>query len=92
MSDDDPLDPTEFRFRNSNTHNRDMLELHAEKAFAAGDPAVAAMFAQAAALYAIVGAISHAGWRLTDDLKSTQKAMVELRRERSPKGEVPNAH
>jgi hypothetical protein len=49
----DPVRVTEFRFREGdNAHNRRMLEYQAENAFAAGKPALAAKFAQAAAIYA----------------------------------------
>lgn len=53
----DGHDVTQFRFRASNAHNRDMLEYHAERAALTGDMALAAAFTQAAGLYAICEAL-----------------------------------
>jgi hypothetical protein len=63
----DPLDVTEFRFRGSNHHNRDMLEHQAEKAFSAGNLTLAGTFAQAAALYAIAAVILDLSLEEEDD-------------------------
>lgn len=54
----DPMDVTEFRFRSSNAHNRDMLEYQSEKAFKAGAFELSAAFAQAAAQYTVAEAIN----------------------------------
>lgn len=49
-----PMNVTEFRFRSDNVHNRDMLEYQSEKAYLAGRLDVAASFAIASALYALI--------------------------------------
>jgi hypothetical protein len=54
----DKKDVTDFRFRADDAHNRDMLEYQSENAFLAGNLALAASFAQAAGLYAIVGLLA----------------------------------
>ena len=57
-SETDPLDVTEFRFRDDNMHNARMLEFQAEQAFMEKMPTLAAAFAQAAGMYALAGLLT----------------------------------
>ena len=54
---DDPLDATQFRYREDHRHNRDMLEFQAEKAFLEGAHNTAALFAIAGGLQGLIAAV-----------------------------------